>query len=708
MREPFGHSAFAQDKPAGKEKLAEMYRRAARRGKATWPARALGNELVNSVWPPETLCYKDATTGAEVWRMTNTPNLRNYYHNDIAMSPWSANGRVLGLTAWRITRGREARALWMVVNADGSKMRATVNRNGYMHWSPLLPDVFYTPGGAQWFKGVTSKGNILYKVTITDEGPATNMKALVTYPEGTGCSSRKFISADGKMYVAMPSIWPGSKGQEYEMFFLPTRIFPDEEAKPLLAKGYTVDRDFGDYIPSPYKKGRYHDAYLLGDGTYYFAIDRTLGYWRIKTLGSAPDGGPQGIGKELIPADARKGGKIKGGWPALEDHKKATGEKFFLGHPGFGRWGEMVCYADYDTQDVNGKWSMGSCVYDFINHRPAAGKWIAQSNGVAHCDWEAFADWCVASVYKNKYIPGDDRIECFPYDKIGKNFVVCYTHNQTHGGKVGNYYNHTRPAQSPDGTKVAWHSSFLNGSSVSDPYWAVCYYPKPPKELKAEAAEDGGAKLTWKTPEYTKRGWPKKKDPPPPAREVKAFHIWRAKAAEGPWEEVGSVTVEYKVNVPRAIMEPQNLEFVDKVKNGTYYYALTSEEYSTLESNVLSEILKVDVKGKNVTGGKAADAGTKGFWKTPPAAPKNFSAKKGGAAGHYELSWTEPQDDRVRYYNIYYSTGEAPRVDQNNLIASLPLGTAKYLDWLADPDKDGRYAITSVDRYDNESKPVYP
>jgi len=74
--------------------------------------------------------------------------------------------------------------------------------------------------------------------------------------------------------------------------------------------------------------------------------------------------------------------------------------------------------------------------------------------------------------------------------------------------------------------------------------------------------------------------------------------------------------------------------------------------------------------------------------------------------GHCRLSWNEPADDKVRYYNIYYSTQAAPPATQPNRIASLPVGTAKYLDWLADPGKDGHYAITSVDRQGNESKPV--
>ncbi len=68
-------------------------------------------------------------------------------------------------------------------------------------------------------------------------------------------------------------------------------------------------------------------------------------------------------------------------------------------------------------------------------------------------------------------------------------------------------------------------------------------------------------------------------------------------------------------------------------------------------------------------------------------------------AGHYRLNWTEPGDAKVRYYNVYYSTagnpvlsGNAP-IDQSLRIASLPVGTDTYLDWLADPNTAGFYGL---------------
>ena len=708
----FLEEASAQENARGPvQDLDEMFLRKARLEKNPWPYADLENAFTRLDWQPETLCFADTKTGHEVWRMTAAPNKNNYYHNDIAVSPWSADGRRMGLTSWRARRGGERRNLWMVVDTDGSRLRPTVNTPGYMHWSPLLPDVYYTFGGVR-FMDVKSEGNVLYKVTVTDEGPATTMTPLITYPqpERGGYGNRKFISADGKMFVTMTSVsnpnWTrGANVPEYEMYFIPSIIFPEEQARPLLEKGYTVNREFGDYLARPYTKGRYHDAYLLGDGTYYYAIDREIGYWRIKTLGSAPDGGAKFTGDdgkhhfgEIIPEYVRKKGKRDDPWT----------ENQYPGHPGFDRWGEMVNIANYDTVDEKGNFKIGCTVYDFINHRPVTGSWIPQTDGSVHCDWHAYADWCVVSVEKGEFSYGDARIECFPYDKRGENFIVCYTHNFLNGGKA--YYNYIRPAQSPDGTKVAFHSDMLNSKASPDCYWAVCYYPKPPVNLKAAAAAEGGVKLTWEMPTYTTRGWPKKTDPPPPAREIKTFHVWRAPTPGGPWKEVGSLDVQYKVNVERAIMEATNLEFTDKAPDGTHYYAMTSEEYSRLESRELSEIIKVTVlgAGRTVTAEAGAKAGQADFYKQAPAPPWNVTARPSPTPGQVQLSWEEPNDRMVRYYNVYYSTTGAPIVQQKCRIASVPVGTKSYLDWLADPEKDGRYAVTSVDRQGNESTPARP
>ena len=96
-----------------------------------------------------------------------------------------------------------------------------------------------------------------------------------------------------------------------------------------------------------------------------------------------------------------------------------------------------------------------------------------------------------------------------------------------------------------------------------------------------------------------------------------------------------------------------------------------------------------------------------GYWRTPPPAPGGFSVARTDKPGHFQLAWTRPKSDKVRHYNVYYSTEGPPRPVQANRIASPPVGTSSYLDWLADSHApEAHYAITAVDRQGNESKPA--
>ena len=90
--------------------LEEMFRRKARLATNAWPRKTLESARDNFTWQPETLCFNDSRTGREVWRMTATPNLKNYYHNDIDVSPWSADGRRMGLTSWRLSEAHSSAA----------------------------------------------------------------------------------------------------------------------------------------------------------------------------------------------------------------------------------------------------------------------------------------------------------------------------------------------------------------------------------------------------------------------------------------------------------------------------------------------------------------------------------------------------------------------------------------------------------------------
>lgn len=264
---------------------------------------------------------------------------------------------------------------------------------------------------------------------------------------------------------------------------------------------------------------------------------------------------------------------------------------------------------------------------------------------------------------------------------------------------VSNYNAYPRPSQSPDGTKVAFQAYWLN-SSNSYPYvsYVIAYYPHPPY-LNQPSPLSTGVRINWNSPKYTTRGWPNEtSDPPPEPKEVKYYHVWISEDAST-WKELTTTGVSFGTNYYDAT-QPAGT---------TRYYAITSEEHSRLESRTLSNVWKVtlDATGdltENVelSAYPTNPGGVSPFWTQLPPAPSDVSVTKQTTAGHYRLNWTEPSDSKIRYYNIYYSTTATPTADQKYRIASVPVGTSTYLDWLADPNATAYYLVTSVDRQGNE------
>jgi len=135
---------------------------------------------------------------------------------------------------------------------------------------------------------------------------------------------------------------------------------------------------------------------------------------------------------------------------------------------------------------------------------------------------------------------------------------------------------------------------------------------------------------------------------------------------------------------------------------------LHSEEHSGIESDKLSEILEITVSGGNIVNSQIVQAqGQQGFWTTAPESPSDFTYSNLSEAGQYNLTWTEPNDGKVRYYNIYYSNESNPSAEQRYRIASIIKGISRYYDLFADNSTSGYYGITSVDRYGNEGQIVY-
>jgi len=288
----FLESAFAQGVV---ENLDEMFARKARKSTASWSSSVVENSSTY-IWQPETFSYHDVTTGHEVWKLSHTPGLTTYYHNDIGVSPWSADGSKMAFTAWhRVTQAysqleqvRDWRYIWMTSDTSGNAMRPTVEaqrRIGgwYFNWSAQEVNTWYEIGEHHLSSG--GLGNVLYRSTL-DSGGVVTSQAVLTLPAGAANANiNKLISADGRRIIL-----------ERSNRFWPISILANGTAQLDDADGYSVDRNFGPYggmnggtVGSP------HDQYIAGTGDDFFVMPNDPGstatWWRMTTVGTAPDGG---------------------------------------------------------------------------------------------------------------------------------------------------------------------------------------------------------------------------------------------------------------------------------------------------------------------------------------------------------------------------------------------------------------------------------
>ena len=90
-----------------------------------------------------------------------------------------------------------------------------------------------------------------------------------------------------------------------------------------------------------------------------------------------------------------------------------------------------------------------------------------------------------------------------------------------------------------------------------------------------------------------------------------------------------------------------------------------------------------------------------------PAAVKDLQAQRLDRV-LVTLAWTPPADDDCRYHHVYYAAGtERPAISQAARIASLPVGLKQYVDFASKPGAAGVYAVTTIDRFGNESPPEF-
>lgn len=657
------------------------------------------------LWQPQTLCYTDITTGHEVWVMTNTDNATAYSGSEYGHQPWSADGKRFAIALGKQTSAFThdsyyADETWFTVNTDGSNMRVRVGaparirvHSQYTQWSPSEPDVYYEFG--RHYAGETGfDSNMLYKVTVNDNG--VNSVPWVDYIPGNTSTERDLpkdaISSDGRYALATQFVEQGTAG------------FGDLVNRSLRLPEYSLDVGIDDYwynTGSVSSKTDWHDEMFVGGGGNYWVyfLYTTGSWWRMRPWGS--DGNrPNHTVDRSLPYDWWVGSAAQ---TEIQPVNGSTGVRAlssrYFSHGVADRWGSHFAYSDVDNDSGVGPGAWN------IDADTEAG--YGGPIGCQYSSWNGFTDYTTGSV-------GNDSIYYMKYDTQNSAKKVAYIHVTGSGGQF------VKPGQSPDGTKTAFRSGFLQPSDTNaDVFFVVNEYPYPP-EITQAAALSGtvNIRFDWRlgtaTPRgYTKRGWPNEAtDNPPAPRETKLFRLWRSPDGTT-WEPRGTVAANPfdKFDFMDGGLKSGQVDYweiSDNPGDGTWYYAVTAVEQSGIESRTLSNVFRISVSGGSGSGVQsdaypANPGGKVAFWNTQPSAPIGVQVERLATAGHYQITWSEPSNPLIRYYNIYYSSSSNPQPVQQNRIASIPVGRTQYVDWLADTSANAYYTLTSVDTQGNET-----
>jgi len=675
------------------ENLDEMVARKARYAGASWGPQYLEDASNNYIWQPETLCYTDQSTGHEVWILTHAPDLSEYFSKEHASNAWSFDGSKIGFFSLsRTTLDPNIHTTWhyrWVVNTDGSCLRVCEGYGRYsipfegFGWAHT-ENAYYSFGSGPWDATSDSTGAKLYKDSLDS---ANNVTARLVLDTTAIDSDTKEPVKDG---ISGDDLWVAARDltthttadpnpiATTEMYFISLSGVPRVMLHWGIARGIPAYNGHNEADET-----KWHDVWAPGPSQTWimgqYAGDGSAILVTMNRSGSASDGGPlwtnwngSSFGEIRVESD--------GGTILPHDPYNIP----YFGHPAFDRWGQYAIVGTYtDPQSDAGARLWNAATHSLLPNYMMKGTYDGQ-----HHSWTGWTDHLVMCspeidlLYGNTY-QGNETTR----------YPIAALH---YPGYSGNYNGYPRPSQSPDGTKVAFHALWLNNGGDSYPYlsWAVVYYPKPPVNVSASMS-GSSIRLSWKAPSYTSRGWPNATDPVPAAREIKGYHVWRSSTGTGGWAELTSSAIVGTTYTDSTVST-----------GSTYYYALTSEEYSRLESHELSQVLKctIDATSGALTATVFQDGGQKNFWSVPPLAPNNVTVKQGTAPGQYRLQWSVPAwSSKIRYYNVYYSSSAVPPTDPQHRIASIPIGISTYLDWNADPARPAFYKITSVDRLGNES-----
>ncbi|MGB7160359.1 MAG: hypothetical protein WBD40_19985, partial [Tepidisphaeraceae bacterium] len=669
------------------------------------------------VMQPETVFFKDLVSGHEV--MSLTRELANDIgHGDLGRPVWTVDGRrilFMGNRALIDHTGKLKETPWMgknyLMNADYSDQRAMIVE--------IVDDAGQPPRRADGMPGkfnildpvdptlaYYADGEKLYQLTLSDDARHPSRAELIAALATPHRKIIQAISRDRKLLIQDLNADPDRATGKLP--YMP-EIHLINLAKGRGEAGYYSHHPFDYGLPEVKdEKGRVlHDAKnnyqfhsLMFGGTSnqivwnygpMTSVGEYLGWTLDVTKGL--DGKPV-HGKVGSDAGVNPFGQYESHGRRLAD---STIGLYFSG-PATVNGKKIGAYGLY-SRDYSNPAQAPRFITDAAGGHVAGGEafdahFFAAHIGVPSAEWRRRVKESDAIVF------GDIRTP-------GKASVLCYTHSDARGGTKQDrssgklvwsgmdnndlrpYHSVPRPLLSRDATKVWFHSAMLMPTDQwTGIYVAVLRRPNPPTDLALGKGD--GVRLTWK--------------PAPLAVETKGFHVYRADTPAGPFVDLTPDAVPARVD--GAIQA--SYEFADSSAPAgkSYIYAVTAEEWSTLESDVTSNALKVTVAASGSTASELP--AQKDFDKTAPPAVEGFTVtKESDEPGQYRLKWTALPAADVRYYNVYFSATGKPEVSQKRRIASPLKSQTRYLDWSAPVQGRAFYAITGVDRQGNESPPAH-
>ncbi len=619
----------------------------------------------------EVMHFTDMQFGTHIWKISNDPR-STFAHNTLGISPWNADGSLLGLLTHRRYPGRwpypdmannSAAPGTIVMNTDGSSsemthlalpsgvlFRVNSTRHVAFTWDRFNPDIYYIAG---------SDG--LYAVDIMDD---SRIPVKVASFQETSRYKTIYGPASGSGLILVSDDL-GNNYQGVNIYVVNPYAHTAVQYPLRLNLDYPAGHDQS-------KENSFHGMYFAGGS------DDIIFHY-----------GPYSSTGEPYFYIARDGIFDSEHVSLLFDNTGSTPLPY-LSHPSFSSNGQYVAYGGNTVGGSN----YGSHVLNFRTDEHVK---TLMSGAGGHYTYNSNDPDLVVFSSRDGVFGGtlDQTILSKGYVSGAPNNAVPFVN--TYGAPSnGAYVGMARPELSPDGTKVFYHSGMLskNFQSGADGYVAVVRAPLAPLGLTLE-----GSSLTWNAPEFS--------------AEARGYHIYRSENGES-YE---------KVNTEIILKNQTSFALNDLAEGTEYYYGVVMEENSGLQSDNLSNIIKVVWNGSSYSAEPVSGTVTD-FDTTAPnevgepviteyvkeSTPANVNLP-GTFYCYNRLDWSSytPNED-VWYYNIYYSVEGVPSATPDRLIASVPASEGKtYIDWQARLDVEQNshfYFITAVDHKFNESSVV--